>query len=157
MYDTPCLNDKKIDTNFYLIKRNHLVGVWASWLPKYSHSFVFIPLISRLLLTCKNHTHTSVRLRDACLQHQHRFWPPYIRVHTANVLVENGDAFVHHAFMSRDVDHPWWFSIKVILRSWWFGELCSCKSLGYKHDRDFPSSKVVARLRWYLWGGVTLF
>ncbi|CAN0129726.1 unnamed protein product, partial [Ectocarpus sp. 4 AP-2014] len=43
------------------------------------------------------------------------FWPPYIRVHTANVLVENGDAFVHHAFMSRDVDHPWWFSIKGIV------------------------------------------
>lgn len=42
-----------------------------------------------------------------------RFWPPYIRVHTANVLVENGDAFVHHAFMSRDIDYPWWYSIKV--------------------------------------------
>lgn len=46
-------------------------------------------------------------------QNDTRFWPPYIRMHTANVLVENGDAFVHHAFMSRDVDHPWWYSIKV--------------------------------------------
>lgn len=47
-----------------------------------------------------------------------RFWLPYIRVHTANLLVENGDAFVHHAFMSRDVEHPWWYSIKgIVLRN----------------------------------------
>lgn len=42
-----------------------------------------------------------------------RLWPTYIRVHTANILVENGDAFVHHAFMSRNVERPWWYSIKV--------------------------------------------
>lgn len=32
--------------------------------------------------------------------------------------MENGDAFVHHAFMSRDVEHPWWYSVKgVVMRN----------------------------------------
>lgn len=36
-------------------------------------------------------------------------------MHTAQILVENGDAFVHHAFTSRDVERPWWWAVKGIV------------------------------------------